>query len=1035
VKMGWLGDVIGRLQASPAIDYTHARVGQAGETLVPDQDYVRIWLRSARIVEVRRWAQKIHATVHSRFLYVDQAQGQREIVSVIAPDKSFEQLDPRNLDRFIVVNQPLLGPVPFRGELGIEIGLFSVAAADLAKPYLELLSDLTASASVAFLVQVKPFIEPIKRGAELLLYNGANAELEIGLVRTDTSLDAGSIVVARVGKGAVDLREFTLDPDDYRLLGPGGRPVDAFPYMVLGVERLRERDFAKIPDLRQGWEGVRLAAQEGRPDSYISERFGQLRRTILLSPDLVPADRRRIVDALAKELAEAGYGQAVGLEGATPEAVLIPGHVLRDLADVVGGSDEPVSLAEVSRGQLAVETAAFPLRAIEKDGEVVLERALADREAEEVEAEMAAAGLEAATPVPPNVAARVSPRTYELIVRHETGGRTYYEKKMKKCPVWPRGSSGITIGFGYDLGYVNLAEFMRDWSLLDKDARDALVLCLGVHAGKASKAQMLSLLERVKDVVIEWETAEAVFRASTLPKFATLTWQALPNSDRLTNDCFGALVSLTFNRGASFSKTHDPTKDPKDRYHEMRAIRAAMQSADFAAIPAQIRAMKRIWLGTAIETEMTRRRNNEAAAFEAGLAAMPTAALTGATQVAGAAGLEAAKRIAVGSSGVIPPDADAWTGAGDEDFWADKGENEASAEAARPGPALESALEGTIARWALDSESPDYAHLGPCLLCGVAFSLVPEDLALLAELNDFPVTEAGDTPILFGLRGCGIIKDHAGSSREVTLKDDRPDHLRPRCVLGVWDRLQGRILVYPGSTVPDARAVASFFGSGRAGNLLPTGLYRYIVGPHVTSKSRPGCFLLRKTLTEKRVVVVRRSRDDLSYTDRDLVDPCMPGDNIHPTFFSQPIGFSSFGCQTVVGTADEGGNHKGPWSEFRKAAGLVDADGEPGKPYLYMLLTGAEARLASEMRRAGLACDPISRMKLRRLRFGSKSEAVRALQARLGFGNPDGDFGRATSERLYARQRIIPPQGRSDGILTPELDEALGWGVVVPAVA
>jgi hypothetical protein len=28
---------------------------------------------------------------------------------------------------------------------------------------------------------------------------------------------------------------------------------------------------------------------------------------------------------------------------------------------------------------------------------------------------------------------------------------------------WPRGESGITIGYGYDLGYVTESEFVNDW--------------------------------------------------------------------------------------------------------------------------------------------------------------------------------------------------------------------------------------------------------------------------------------------------------------------------------------------------------------------------------------------------------------------------------------------------------------------------------------------------------------------------------------------------------------------------------------------
>jgi hypothetical protein len=224
----------------------------------------------------------------------------------------------------------------------MEIGLFSVGAVDLAKPYLELLSDLTESASVTFLGQIKPFIDPINRGAERLLLNGLNAELEIGLARTDTTLHAGNLVVARVAKGTTDWQKLTLDPNDFRLLGPAGRPVDAFPYMVIGVERLQERDYAKIPDIRQGWETVRLAAQEGRPDQEISDRFIQLRRNIFLSPDLVPSDRSRIVATLAKELADVGYAQATGVERVALKNVPKHKGMLRNLAEVLGVSDEPV---------------------------------------------------------------------------------------------------------------------------------------------------------------------------------------------------------------------------------------------------------------------------------------------------------------------------------------------------------------------------------------------------------------------------------------------------------------------------------------------------------------------------------------------------------------------------------------------------------------------------------------------------------------------------------------------------------------------
>jgi endonuclease G len=382
---------------------------------------------------------------------------------------------------------------------------------------------------------------------------------------------------------------------------------------------------------------------------------------------------------------------------------------------------------------------------------------------------------------------------------------------------------------------------------------------------------------------------------------------------------------------------------------------------------------------------------------------------------------------------VIPPRAETWRGLGDEDFWVESSDEDVVAEAAAEMAAAEA---GAEVAWAADADQPDYAHLGDGKGVGVPFSLRSEDLALLAELNHFPLEDADSTPILFGLRGAGIVKDHGSSTAEVTLVDQRPDHRSARCVLGVWDRAAGTVAVFPGSTVPNAKSVAAWLRTRRSGNLLPTGLYRYVVGPHATLRadgslnSRPGCFLLRQTLDEKRVVVVRRSSDDLVYAASDAIDRTAPGDNIHPSFSSQPTTFSSFGCQTVVGSADSGGNHNGPWAAFRRAAGLIDATGQPGQPYRYMLLTGAEARLASELRRNRLAADPAARQQLRRLRFGSRGAAVLRLQARLGLEDPDGDFGPWTAENLHLLQRKFPPETRSDGIWSPRLDSALGWGIL-----
>jgi hypothetical protein len=365
----------------------------------------------------------------------------------------------------------------------------------------------------------------------------------------------------------------------------------------------------------------------------------------------------------------------------------------------------------------------------------------------------------------------------------------------------------------------------------------------------------------------------------------------------------------------------------------------------------------------------------------------------------------------------------------DEDFWIDR--TEATMALRRGGESQDEALARADAEadvsWAADADSCDYAHLGGGLPVGMQFTFTAADLELLCSVNDFPVHDAGSTPVLFGLRGAGIVEGGSSSDGvlrdEVVLKNIRPNHHEVRCVMGVWDRQLGKLAVYPGSTVPHAEAVVSWFNTRESGNLLATGCYRYICGEH---NGRPGCFLLRKSISEKRVVVVRRSEDDLTYEGTDRVHKMAPGDNIHPSFSSETNWFSSFGCQVVVGSASASGAHSGPWAKFRRSAGLLDSDGEPGRAFIYVLLTGQEALMASDARRRNLPMTHPDVLALRRLRFGSSSPRVASLQTRLGQSN-DGELGPITAAALYARQEDL--LGRSDGIYTPALDAQLGWNV------
>jgi hypothetical protein len=194
-------------------------------------------------------------------------------------------------------------------------------------------------------------------------------------------------------------------------------------------------------------------------------------------------------------------------------------------------------------------------------------------------------------------------------VQEETGGRAYYERTEIK-PDWPGGASGVTIGIGYDLGYCTAAELAADWAgALPASMISELAGVVGIKGSPAhSHAQSLR-----GAVCVPWDAAIKVFTNVDVPRWTAAVLNALPNARLLSKDSLGALLSLTFNRGASFNL-------PGDRYREMRAIRDHMMGQNYTAIPAEFRSMKRIWpLGTADHTDLTNRREHEAVLFERGL--------------------------------------------------------------------------------------------------------------------------------------------------------------------------------------------------------------------------------------------------------------------------------------------------------------------------------------------------------------------------------------------------------------------------------
>lgn len=171
---------------------------------------------------------------------------------------------------------------------------------------------------------------------------------------------------------------------------------------------------------------------------------------------------------------------------------------------------------------------------------------------------------------------------------------------------WPGGESGVTLGHGYDLGYHTAAELRRDWgSHLPAHQVEALVYAIG-KTGQLARAFAPTL----RGICVTVDAADDVFMGATLPKYRRQTAGAFPGYEGLPLDAQGALVSLVFNRGPALD---GPRRREMHAIHDVLAD--GVQRGDLAAIAAQIRASKRLWIGQGLDG-LLRRREAEACLVE-----------------------------------------------------------------------------------------------------------------------------------------------------------------------------------------------------------------------------------------------------------------------------------------------------------------------------------------------------------------------------------------------------------------------------------
>jgi GH24 family phage-related lysozyme (muramidase) len=182
----------------------------------------------------------------------------------------------------------------------------------------------------------------------------------------------------------------------------------------------------------------------------------------------------------------------------------------------------------------------------------------------------------------------------------------------------PIAASGITIGYGYDLGQQTANQINIDLNgIFSSSEITRFANVAGLKSSQATAA-----LPNVSNINVSKKQA---YDLSIVMKkrYAQQVVDIYPQAIKLHPHCQGVLLSLVVNRGNGLEKK-DETVDitieqnkTKDRRREMRQIQDDLRNKTLENIPGRLRSMKRLWEDE--DDGLVNRRKGEAVLFEKGM--------------------------------------------------------------------------------------------------------------------------------------------------------------------------------------------------------------------------------------------------------------------------------------------------------------------------------------------------------------------------------------------------------------------------------
>lgn len=334
------------------IDPSHVADSPRPVTVAAGRHYVRLWLAEMFLARQTNWFTTWYPAVHSltRFGMADK------LVEIPFIADSTEVGIPQGAQGDVIArNFPLTPAIPFNGGvMEVAAGLMAVPGANYLQMAVGLLRDFSGLLNVPQFSTALSIASPVASGIQSLL--GASAE-NMHLSAHDAfsagGIRSGYVAVVRATARQVAPDKLYVVKDELHVgagLGTGQyQPLVGYDYMLLRAEVFEERDdLEQLTSIQEPYGQALQALLDPTATEQASQYLRRALYQAMVAPELTIADRRRVVEALKQQFAQAknDLGVSALRRGAPPtlsEAVARHAPSVEEALDL-----GPPTLAEVA---------------------------------------------------------------------------------------------------------------------------------------------------------------------------------------------------------------------------------------------------------------------------------------------------------------------------------------------------------------------------------------------------------------------------------------------------------------------------------------------------------------------------------------------------------------------------------------------------------------------------------------------------------------------------------------------------------------